>query len=264
MVMDPYEVLGVKPDATDEEIKKAYRNLSRKYHPDTNINNPNKAEAEEKFKQVQMAYQQVMRIRESGGSGSQGNPYGTYGSQGNPYGQGSPFGNYGQGFGGQNYGNQGNPYGSFGGFWEFFNDFAGSYAGQQAAGGTEDEDTLHMRAAANFLNNRQYAQALNVLNSITNRTAQWYAFSARANSGVGNNAAALEHARKAASMEPGNYEYQELVRRLESGGGWYRDQNSMYGAGSPIEIGGCGRMCLYSTCLSICCPGSFCCMPMGC
>ena len=44
---DPYSVLGVSRDATDEEIKKAYRTLSRKYHPDANINNPNKDKAEE-------------------------------------------------------------------------------------------------------------------------------------------------------------------------------------------------------------------------
>ena len=55
MVYDPYQVLGISRGASDEEIKKAYRNLSRKYHPDANINNPNKAAAEEKFKQVQQA-----------------------------------------------------------------------------------------------------------------------------------------------------------------------------------------------------------------
>ena len=52
--MDPYKVLGIAPGATDEEIKRAYRNLSRKYHPDANINNPDRAQAEEKFKEVQM------------------------------------------------------------------------------------------------------------------------------------------------------------------------------------------------------------------
>lgn len=57
-MMNPYQVLGISPGASDDEIKKAYRALSRKYHPDANINNPNKAQAEEKFKEVQQAYDQ--------------------------------------------------------------------------------------------------------------------------------------------------------------------------------------------------------------
>ena len=56
---DPYQILGVSRDASDDEIKKAYRTLSRKYHPDANINNPNKDQAEAKFKEVQQAYQQM-------------------------------------------------------------------------------------------------------------------------------------------------------------------------------------------------------------
>ena len=90
---DPYEVLGVSRGASDDEIKKAYRKLSRTYHPDANINNPNKAEAEEKFKQVQQAYKQIMDEREhgttyqSGGSSYGGDAYGGYG----PFGGFDPF-----------------------------------------------------------------------------------------------------------------------------------------------------------------------------
>ena len=59
-------MLGVSRDASDDEVKKAYRTLSRKYHPDANINNPNKDQAEEMFKLVQQAYNQIMREREGG------------------------------------------------------------------------------------------------------------------------------------------------------------------------------------------------------
>ncbi len=70
--MDPYQVLGVDRNADEDTIKKAYRTLSRKYHPDANINNPNKAAAEEKFKQVQQAYDLIMKERERGYSSAYG------------------------------------------------------------------------------------------------------------------------------------------------------------------------------------------------
>ena len=57
-------MLGVSYNATDDEIKKAYRTLSRKYHPDANVGNPNQAAYEEKFKEVQQAYQIIMDQRQ--------------------------------------------------------------------------------------------------------------------------------------------------------------------------------------------------------
>ncbi len=73
MMTDPYRILGISRNATDDEIKKAYRNLSRKYHPDANIGAPNPEEIEEKFKEIQQAYHQIMSEREHGSSSYNGN-----------------------------------------------------------------------------------------------------------------------------------------------------------------------------------------------
>ena len=91
-MIDPYSVLGISRDASDEEVKKAYRALSRKYHPDANINNPDKDKAEEKFKEVQQAYDQIMKEREYGSGYGGGDPFnsgfagfGGYGRQNNTW-----------------------------------------------------------------------------------------------------------------------------------------------------------------------------------
>ncbi|MGN0465535.1 MAG: J domain-containing protein [Lachnospiraceae bacterium] len=85
--MDPYKILGVPETASDEEIKKAYRRLSKKYHPDANINNPNKDEAERKFKEVQSAYETIMKIRSGRGQNT------GYGGQSNGYDQSRAYSN---------------------------------------------------------------------------------------------------------------------------------------------------------------------------
>lgn len=64
---NPYEVLGVPRTASNDEVKKAYRQLCKKYHPDSYVNNPLADLAEEKFKEVQAAYEQIMKEREQGG-----------------------------------------------------------------------------------------------------------------------------------------------------------------------------------------------------
>ncbi len=65
--MDPYEVLGVRRDASDEEIKAAYKELVRKYHPDKYQNNPLSDLAEEKLQEVNEAYDMLMKNRSTGG-----------------------------------------------------------------------------------------------------------------------------------------------------------------------------------------------------
>lgn len=204
-MLDPYSVLGVSGDASMDEIKKAYRKLSRKYHPDANINNPNKEEAEEKFKQVQQAYDQIVREREQGASQSS---------------------------------------------WS--GGFGGGYQTQ------DDQRSMEMRAAANYINAAHYQEALNVLNRMTERNGEWYYYHAIASAGAGNTANAMEDARRAVEMEPNNMQYQQLYQQLQSGGQWYQNMGNGYGYERPGN--GLGSCCCQCLCLNMLCPGC-CCVP---
>lgn len=79
---DPYKVLGVSPSASDDEVKKAYRALARKYHPDKYRDSDLADLASEKMKEVNAAYEEIQNIRKNGGgasnSGSAGNSQGGY------------------------------------------------------------------------------------------------------------------------------------------------------------------------------------------
>ena len=68
---DPYSILGVSPNATDEEVKAAYKNLVKKYHPDNDDdNNPLKELATEKMAEINSAYDEIQRIRSGAASGT--------------------------------------------------------------------------------------------------------------------------------------------------------------------------------------------------
>lgn len=216
-MFDPYSILGVSRDASDEEIKKAYRKLSRKYHPDANINNPNKDQAEEKFKEIQQAYDQIMKEREYGSSG-----------------------NYGYG------GNTG--YGGFGGF--------GGYGGSQSNSGYQDEEAIRRQAASNYVQSGHYQEAMNVLSSLKERNAQWYYLSAVANMGLGNNVNAMNHNREAVRLEPDNMQYRMMLQRMEGGGSWYQEQQNPFGGMPTAGNDLCMKCLMANLACSCCCPGS--------
>lgn len=230
---DPYQVLGVRRDASDEDIKKAYRQLSRRYHPDANINNPNKDQAEAMFKQVQEAYTQIMRERESGASFGTGGYSGSYGD---------PFQGYGGGYSGWGYGYQGQ---------------AGTGSAQSSS--YQDEDELKYRAAANYINSGSYEEALNVLRGITNRTAHWYYLSAIINARTGNTITAQDFAQKAVQMEPSNPQYRQLLSQLSMGGQWYQNTGRSYGMPDIDFNNVCWSICMLNLAANLCCPGSYCC-----
>ena len=67
MNKDPYEVLGISPSATDDEVKAAYRALAKKYHPDNYADNPLSDLAQEKMQEINEAYDAIVRARKEGG-----------------------------------------------------------------------------------------------------------------------------------------------------------------------------------------------------
>lgn len=92
---DPYQILNIPPTATDEEVKRAYRDLARKYHPDNYHDNPLADLAQEKMKEINEAYDQIQKQRKASSAASQSHSYG-YGS-GNSYGNSAYGGAYGAG-----------------------------------------------------------------------------------------------------------------------------------------------------------------------
>ena len=75
---DPYEVLGIPHTATDDEVKTAYRNMARKYHPDNYTDNPLSDLAQEKMQEINEAYDTIVRMRQGGQNTAGGYQNGGY------------------------------------------------------------------------------------------------------------------------------------------------------------------------------------------
>lgn len=109
MAKSPYEVLGIRQGATQEEIKRAYRGLVKKYHPDNYANHPLQELAKEKMQEINSAHDQLTNPSASSSRSSTPNSdqnTNPYGQNGNPY--GNPFG--GQQNWGQRQNGSGGPY----------------------------------------------------------------------------------------------------------------------------------------------------------
>lgn len=126
---DYYKVLGVDKNATEQDIKKAYRKLARKYHPDLNKDDPKTAE--EKFKEVNEAYQTLSDPDKRAQYDQLGHDAYEQASRGG----GNPGGGFG-GFGGFG---QGGGFGGFGGFEDIFDMFGGG-GGRQRTGPQQGAD----------------------------------------------------------------------------------------------------------------------------
>jgi molecular chaperone DnaJ len=163
MFDDPYKILGVSPDASDDEIKQAYRRLAKQYHPDRN---PDDAYAAKKMQEINAAYEQIKNpaaYKRTGPSGA----YGSYGGYGN-------YGGYSQQAAGDQYHNAAYQYIMFGRYREALNilhnvqtkDARWYYLSALANDGIGNQVTAleHIRRAVSMApDNPEYLQALNAM-----------------------------------------------------------------------------------------------------
>lgn len=175
---DPYQILGVSENASDEEIKKAYRELARKYHPDNYHDNPLADLAQEKMKEINAAYEQITKERASGkrGSGSGGASYGASG-----------YGGYG--------GYQG--YGGYGG--------SQSYSGQSSV----------LQQARIAINTGNISRAEALLANYSDHNAEWNFLKGAVCYRRGWLDEALRYYRTACQMDPTNAEYRQALEYME-------------------------------------------------
>ena len=218
MINDPYQVLGVSRDASDDEIKRAYRKLAKQYHPDLNPGDP---VAARKMQEINAAYEQIKDPQKASQNAGPQSGYGGY-TQYDPFGWGSSWG--------------------------------GGYQQQYR----EPQGDQYQRAAEQYIRFGQYQQAINALSNSTERNAHWYYLSARANYGMGNQVTALEHIRRAVSMEPDNQLYLSILSQMENGGSAYRQQAGNFRGyrwgGSSVA-----SLCLCYIFQLFCCRGRFFC-----
>ena len=173
---DPYQILGVSESASDEEIKKAYRELARKYHPDNYHDKPLADLAQEKMKEINAAYEQITKERASGKRGSSGGTSSGYGG----------YGGY-QGYGGYSYSG------------------SRSYSGQSSV--------LQQARIAIQTGNISRAEAL--LDNYSDHNAEWNFLKGAVCYRRGWLDEALRYYRTACQMDPSNAEYRQALEYME-------------------------------------------------
>ncbi len=245
MIEDPYKVLGVSPGATQDEIKKAYRQMAKKYHPDLHPDDP---DANKKMNDVNSAYDMLMNPDKYRQARAQQSAYrSSYSSyDGSSYGSSQSKGYSGRQYRSSYDGSYGWT-GDFGFDWEDIFGFGGSGAYQSTASAqpqAEAGDSAEIRSAISAINAGNYRDAILILTKIpsTQRDARWYYLSGLANHGMGNSPRDVDMMTRAVQLDPNNRLYHSLLQqyRNSSSQGPYRTYTYRTGqnTGSGFSIVG--------------------------
>ena len=211
---DPYQVLGVSSSATDEQIKNAYRELARKYHPDNYANNPLADLAQEKMKEINEAYDQIQRQRKQQQSSRSGQGY------------------------------------SQGGYSQSGDSQSGYSRGYAGRGGSQFADIRQLLNANRVSDAEELLEGI----PQSRRDAEWYFLRGRVFYVRGWLDQAYNYYVRANQMSPGNAEYQTALNQLmwqrntgRPAGGYGDYRNVQTGGASGCD------MCMGLICADTCC-----------
>ena len=209
---NPYKVLGLDKTATDEEIKAAYHNLVKKYHPDKYQDNPLADLAEEKLREINEAYDLLMNKNVTSAGYGSSSSYG-----GSSYGGGSGYGSSGYGntssYGSTGYGNS-SAYGSAG--YGYDHGQGGGYSAYASA-----QNSSHY-AVREALDRNQFSRAEQLLYSSSNRDAEWHFLAGVLSYKKGYYDDALNKINYAMTMDPTNPEYRSIYQQIRGTGALYK------------------------------------------
>ena len=222
---DPYQVLGVSREASDEEIKSAYRKLAQKYHPDLH---PGDEAAAQRMKEINAAYDQI-KNPEAWRNAAGARQAQQQTQQQTAYREPNTGG------------------------WNPFGDWYEQYTyGTRQQERRESEDGPILRSARAFNQSGQYRETLRVLERVdpARRGAEWYYLAGVAHYYLKNQVTALRYAKTAVQMDPFDAEYQQFLSSLQYGDRQYRTVST-----APV-FGGIGRLvagiCAFNLLLRFC------------
>ena len=255
MVTDPHRVLGVKPGATPDEIKKAYRQKAKECHPDLHPDDPN---ATKKMNEVNEAYDMLMHPEKYQARQQQSQSYQqTYS---NPFTQqrGSSYGGY---QGNTSYGGNGPFGGGQSGGWYDFDDLFGFGSARRASSVQPPQempfDSMEVRTAIRAINSGRWQEAISILANgpSTGRNARWHYLMGLSQQGAGNTMMAQEEMQRASQMEPNNALYHQLLQQYRQAGQTYEQRSQGWGfnMGAMDPSRWCMRICLINLFCNFCC-----------